>query len=157
MAVQWDSEKGLSGWGIEIFDAVKDKILGIKKEIPEITDEIKEILGCFDDDSFKILSKEEMKDFFDGEGMLKGLSESKESFMSFIDKVDLSGDVFAQYQEHLQQSSQSMTLFQRATKAAGTATKKLFATLGSMTAAWAISEVISLAIKGILPYPTTKR
>lgn len=148
MAVQWDSEKGLSGWGIEIFDAVKDKILGIKKEIPEITDEIKEILGRFDDDSFKILSKEEMKDFFDGEGMLKGLSESKESFMSFIDKVDLSGDVFAQYQEHLQQSSQSMTLFQRATKAAGTATKKLFATLGSMAVMFAITEGIQLVING---------
>lgn len=42
-----------------------------------------------------------------------------------------------------------MTFFQRATTTATTIGKKFIATLGSMAAMWAISEVISLAIKGI--------
>lgn len=157
MAVQWDSEKGFNGVAVDVFDAVKNKILGIKKEIPEITDEVKDLLSCFQDDSFNTLSKDEMKNFFDDEELLKNLSELKESFMNFIDKVDLSGDVFAQYQEHLQQSSQSMTLFQRAGKAAGTAMRTFGATLASMGVAWLAGEALSLAITGIYDLATAAK
>ena len=55
----------------------------------------------------------------------------------------------ASYQQYLKESSQSMTLFQRAGKAAGGVIKSLGATLASMAAAWAIGEAISLAINGI--------
>lgn len=49
----------------------------------------------------------------------------------------------------MKQSSESMTLFQRAGKAAGGVIKSLGATLASMAAMWAIGEAISLAINGI--------
>ena len=49
MAVQWDSEKGFNGVAVDVFDAIKDKIFGIKNEIPEITDEVKEALDVIYD------------------------------------------------------------------------------------------------------------
>ena len=143
MAVQWDSEKGFNGVAVDVFDAVKNKILGIKKEIPELGEMTKDALGWLQEG----LSKDELKEFFNDETILKNIGETKESFMSFIDDVDLSGDVFAQYQQHLQKNTQSMTLFQRAGKAAGNAMKSLLASIGSMAAMWAIGEVISLIVK----------
>ena len=49
----------------------------------------------------------------------------------------------------MKESTEGLTLFQRAGKAAGGVIKSLGATLGSMAAAWAIGEAISLAINGI--------
>lgn len=69
--------------------------------------------------------------------------------MSFLDEVDLSGDIFQQYQEHLQQSANGMSLFGHTTKVVGSALKTLGATLGSMAIMRAIGEAISLATTAI--------
>ena len=83
-------------------------------------------------------------------GDLKSLfSDIDEDFSKFLDKVDMSGDVFKQYQTHMKKNQESTSLFQRATKAAGGVVKSLGATLGSMAAMWAIGEVISLIATGI--------
>lgn len=148
MAVQWDSEKGFNGVAVDVFDAVKNKILGIKKEIPELGEMTKDALGWLQEG----LSKNELKEIFNDETILKNIGQTKEEFMSFIDDVDLSGDVFAQYQERLQANTKDLTLFQRAGKAAGNAIKSIGAALGSMAATWAIREVISLVATGISNY-----
>lgn len=67
----------------------------------------------------------------------------------FLKTWDGSGDIQEAFTAHLKNSANNMTFFQRATTTATTIGKKFIATLGSMAAAWAISEVISLAIKGI--------
>ncbi len=49
----------------------------------------------------------------------------------------------------MKQSANSMTLFQRAGKAAAGVVKSLVATLGSMVVNWAIGEVLQLVITGV--------
>lgn len=72
-----------------------------------------------------------------------------ESLISFLQDTKYGTKDLANYQQYLKESSQSMTLFQRAGKAAGGVIKSLGATFASMAATWAIGEVISLAINGI--------
>ena len=67
----------------------------------------------------------------------------------FLKTWDGSGDIQEAFTAHMKKSTEDLTLFQRAGKAAGGVIKSLGATLGSMAAAWAIGEAISLAINGI--------
>lgn len=67
----------------------------------------------------------------------------------FLKTWDGSGDIQEAFTAHMKESTEGLTLFQRAGKAAGGVIKSLGATLGSMAAAWAIGEAISLAINGI--------
>ena len=147
-AVKYDSENGFSGIALDVVGALRNKISGKGKELPELNESTKEALSWLQEDDIKGLNKNQLKEFFDDD-TIKSINTTKKSFMSFLDEVDLSGDVFTQYQNHLKESSQSMTLFQRAGKAAGTAMRTLGATLGSMAVSWAIGEAISLAISGI--------
>lgn len=147
-AVKYDSENGFSGIALDVVGALRNKISGKGKELPELNEATKEALSRLQEDDIKGLNKNQLKEFFDDD-TIKSINTTKKSFMSFIDKVDLSGDVFAQYQNHLKESSQSMTLFQRAGKAAGTAVKSLVATAGSMLVSWGVGELLSAAISGI--------
>ena len=47
---------------------------------------------------------------------------------------------------YLRNSASATTVFSRGLKTAGTVVKSFVATLGSMAVAWAVSEVLSLAI-----------
>lgn len=67
----------------------------------------------------------------------------------FLKTWDGSGDIQEAFTAHMKESTEGLTLFQRAGKAAGGVIKSLGATLGSMAAAWAIGEAISLAINEI--------
>lgn len=67
----------------------------------------------------------------------------------FLKTWDGSGDIQEAFTAHMKESTEGLTLFQRAGKAAGGVIKSLGATLASMAAAWAIGEAISLAINGI--------
>ena len=49
----------------------------------------------------------------------------------------------------MKESTEGLTLFQRAGKAAGTAVKSLVATAGSMLVSWGVGELLSAAISGI--------
>lgn len=147
-AVKYDSENGFSGIALDVVGALRNKISGKGKELPELNEATKEALSWLQEDDIKGLNKNQLKEFFDDD-TIKSINTTKKSFMSFLDKVDLSGDVFTQYQNHLKESSQSMTLFQRAGKAAGTAVKSLVATAGSMLVSWGVGELLSAAISGI--------
>ena len=68
---------------------------------------------------------------------------------NFLKTWDGSGDIQEAFTARMKKSTEGLTLFQRAGKAAGGVIKSLGATLGSMAAAWAIGEAISLAINGI--------
>lgn len=148
-AVKYDSENGFSGIALDVVGALRNKISGKGKELPELNEATKEVLSWLqEDDDIKGFNKNQLKEFFDDD-TIKSINTTKKSFMSFLDEVDLSGDVFTQYQNHLKESSQSMTLFQRAGKAAGTAVKSLVATAGSMLVSWGVGELLSAAISGI--------
>ena len=148
-AVKYDSENGFSGIALDVVGALRNKISGKGKELPELNEATKEVLSWLqEDDDIKGFNKNQLKEFFDDD-TIKSINTTKKSFMSFLDEVDLSGDVFTQYQNHLKESSQSMTLFQRAGKAAGTAVKSLVATAGSMLVLWGVGELLSAAISGI--------
>ena len=88
--------------------------------------------------------------------LTEDLGVADKSLIEFLTDTEYSEKTLENYQLFLKNSANSMTFFQRATTTATTIGKRFIATIGSMAAAWAISEVISLAIKGILPYQTLK-
>lgn len=45
MAVQWDKENGLNGWGVEFWKTIR----GVKKDLPEVNKEIKQFIGSQND------------------------------------------------------------------------------------------------------------
>lgn len=69
------------------------------------------------------------------------------SFLQDNEHVEYATKDLATYQLYLKNTSKDLTLFQRATKAAGNAIKSIGAAIGSMAAMWAIGEVISLIVK----------
>ena len=143
MAVQYDSKN--NSWSTWI-----DKL---KQDIPEASKEAEEFFGKMDKIGATITSDtlKPMLESTNGafEDYIKNNKLADESLISFLKDTEYSEKTLANYQTYLKNSANSMTLFQRAGKAAGSALKSLGATLGSMAAAWAIGEAISLAITGI--------
>ena len=134
MAVQYNSkDDSWSGIGVDIVKSIKDKATGNL----DISDKTKKDLETLKDLQGTTGAAGDLKSLF---------SDIDEDFSKFLDKVDMSGDVFKQYQIHMKKNQESTSLFSRATKAAGSALKTLGATLGSMAISWAIGEVISLVI-----------
>ena len=141
MAVQYNSEN----------DSWTTWISKLKKEIPEVS---KEAEGFFEkmnkvgatitSDTLKPMLESTNGAFDD---YIKNNKLADKSLISFLRDTKYGTKDLASYQQYLKLSSQSMTLFQRAGKAAGTAVKTLGATLGSMAAMWAIGEVISLVVE----------
>mgnify|MGYP000988577616 CR=1 FL=1 len=140
MAVQYNFKDDYwSGIGVDIIKSIKDKITGNL----DISDKTKKDLEILKDLQGTTGAAGDLKSLF---------SDIDEDFSKFLDKVDMSGDVFKQYQTHMRKNQESTSLFSRATKTAGSALKTLGATLGSMAVSWAISEVISLAATAIDNY-----
>ena len=81
------------------------------------------------------------------DSFVKKMNLADETLISFLQDTKYGTKDLASYQQYLKESSQSMTLFQRAGKAAGTAVKSLVATAGSMLVSWGVGEVISLIVK----------
>ena len=108
----------------------------LKQEIPQVSDNAK---GFFDLIN-KGLNVDNCEDW---DLLAKKFKLTDESLISFLQDTKYSEKTLANYQQYLKESSQSMTLFQRAGKAAGTTLKELGAILGSMAAMWAIGEAIS--------------
>ena len=128
------------------YDSGNDKFVTwlskLKQEIPQVSDNAK---GFFDLIN-KGLNVDNCEDW---DLLAKKFKLTDESLISFLQDTKYSEKTLANYQLYLKDSSKQMTLFQRAGKAAGTTLKELGAILGSMAAAWAIGEVISLAITGL--------
>lgn len=146
MAVQYNSEN----------DSWTTWISKLKKEIPEVSQEAE---GFFE--KMNKIGATLTNDSLHGKGsvfddFIKNNELADKSLIEFLTDTEYSEKTLENYQLFLKKSANNMTFFQRATTTATTIGKKFIATLGSMAAAWAISEVISLAIKGILPYQTLK-
>ena len=136
MAVQYNSKDNTWSTWLDIF----------KKEIPEASEE--------SINAFEKLAKAQAKGYDPtiNDRMEKWIRQNKladETLISFLQDTKYSEKTLANYQLYLKESSQSMTLFQRAGKAAGNAIKSIGAAIGSMAAMWAIGEVISLIVSGL--------
>ena len=136
MAVQYDSKN--NSWSTWL-DVLKNKIPSASQEAVSAFKEIQ-----------KNISERFNTTYY--EDFIKKNKLADESLISFLRDTKYGTKDLANYQQYLKESSQSMTLFQRAGKATGTALKTLGATLGSMAAVWAIGEVISLAGTAISNY-----
>lgn len=132
MAVQYDSKNNSWSTWLDTF----------KKDIPSAS---KEAVSAFE----KIKKAQEAGYKIDN--MDRWIHQNKladKSLIKFLTDTEYSEKTLENYQLYLKKSSGSLTLFQRATKAAGSALKKLFATLGSMAVMFAITEGIQLVING---------
>lgn len=140
-AVKYDSENGWSGIIVDIYKA--------KKGIVDLGDEFKKFKENANSKgwNFEYFYNSHNKDEI--EQWIKQLDLSDESLKKFLKDWDGSGDIQEAFTAHMKESTEGLTIFQRAGKAAGTAMRTLGATLGSMAVSWAIGEAISLAISGI--------
>ena len=138
MAVQYNSDT--DSWTTWI-----DKL---KQEVPTVKKEISEFFEMADAQGLKLETWSSKSDgAFDK--LCKQYKVTDTELKKFLRTWDGSGDVAEAFQAHLKNSTNGLTIFQRAGKAAGGVIKSLGATLGSMAAMWAIGEVISLAITGL--------
>jgi len=141
MAVQYNSDTG--SWTTWI-----DKL---KQEVPTVKKEISEFFELMNAQGVPLNKWAKSNDeVFDK--LCKKYKVTNTELKNFLRTWDGSGDVAEAFQAHLKKSTNGLTLFQRAGKAAGTAMRTLGATLGSMAAMWAIGEVLSLAATGINNY-----
>ncbi len=123
-AVQYNSEN----------DSWTTWLSTLKKDIPKVSKDAKSLFKELDSGKLKVT---------DWQGYCNSVKMTDETLISFLQDTKYGTKDLASYQQYLKKSSQSMTLFQRAGKAAGGVIKSLGATLGSMAAAWAIGEAIS--------------
>lgn len=111
-----------------------------KKDIPKVSKDAKSLFKELDSGKLKVK---------DWKGYCNSVEMTDKSLISFLQNTKYSEKTLANYPLYLKKSSQSMTLFQRAGKAAGNAMKSLLASIGSMAAMWAIGEVLSAVFTGI--------
>lgn len=136
MAVQYNSKDNTWSTWLDIF----------KKEIPEASEE--------SINAFEKLAKAQAKGYDPtiNDRMDRWIHQNKladESLIKFLRDTEYSEKTLANYQQYLKNSANSMTLFQRAGKAASSAAKSFVAALSSMAIMWAVTEGISLLIKGV--------
>lgn len=130
MAVQYNSEN----------DSWTTWLSTLKKDIPKVSKDAKSLFKELDSGKLKVT---------DWQGYCSSVKMTDETLISFLQDTKYSEKTLENYQLYLKKSSGSLILFQRATKAAATATKKLFATLGSMSAMFAIVSLIGNGISWI--------
>ena len=133
MAVQYNSDSNSFS---TIFDGLIGKISPVKKEIKEFF-ELANAKGIPLNEWSKVSNN-----VFDD--LCKEFKVTDSELKNFLRTWDGSGDISEAFTAHMKQSTESMTLFQRGAKAAGTAIKTVGATVASMAITWAISEVISI-------------
>lgn len=133
MAVQYNSDSNSFS---TIFDGLIGKISPVKKEIKEFF-ELANAKGIPLNEWSKVGNN-----VFDD--LCKEFKVTDSELKNFLRTWDGSGDISEAFTAHMKQSTESMTLFQRGAKAAGTAFKTVVAAVGSMAITFAISEVISI-------------
>ena len=133
MAVQYNSDSNSFS---TIFDGLIGKISPVKKEIKEFF-ELANAKGIPLNEWSKVSNN-----VFDD--LCKEFKVTDSELKNFLRTWDGSGDILEAFTAHMKQSTESMTLFQRGAKAAGTAIKTVGAAVASMAITWVISEVISI-------------
>lgn len=144
MTVQYNSKD--NSWGGIVVDLLK-----AKKGIIEVSDEATKFFEKYQKNG-KNLSSIVSNSLSTKGGFENFTKQSKladESLIEFLTNTEYSEKTLENYQLYLKNSANGLTLFQRASKAASSAAKSFVATLRSMAVMWAITEGISLPIKGV--------
>lgn len=144
MTVQYNSKD--NSWGGIVVDLLK-----AKKGIIEVSDEATKFFEKYQKNG-KNLSSIVSNSLSTKGGFENFTKQSKladESLIEFLTNTEYSEKTLENYQLYLKNSANGLTLFQRASKAASSAAKSFVATLSSMAVMWAITEGISLLIKGV--------
>ena len=134
MAVQYDKEKGFTTW----LDSFKDKIPDVSKEVNVLFDDINKGITNIND-----ISSDDINKIFDR----YKITEWREDLENFLKSWDGVGDISSSYQSWMIQNGKATSTFTTFTAKAGTVLKSFGATLASIGISWAISEIISFAIK----------
>lgn len=123
LAVQWDKEKGLNGWGVDFWNAIRS----IKKDLPEVNEEIRKFIETNSKffEGVNAQNAEILRSVIvqDAEELSNVTDELKDDFAKFLETADLSGDILEQYQVHLKKTGKEVTNLSSFTKKAGTALK----------------------------------
>lgn len=138
MAVQYNSDT--DSWTTWI-DKLKQEVPTVKKKITDFFESMKA-------QGVPLNEWAKLNDTVFND-MCKQYKVTDTELKNFLRTWDGSGDVAEAFQAHLKKSTNGLTLFQRAGKAAGNAIKSIGAAIGSMAATWAIGEVLSLVFTGI--------
>lgn len=137
MAVQYDKEKGFTTW----LDLLKKEIANVSSEINTLFDNV---VSKMTDTQWKQIWKDE-------NGWDNFITKNKiadENFKEFTSTVGNAKFTLEDYQQWLIQNGKATSTFTSFTKKAGSVLKSFGATLASIGINWAISEIISIAIKG---------
>lgn len=134
MAVQFDENKGFTGWWT-LF----------KKELPKVNAEIENL---FNNSRFNNLTPSIMKDkhYADLFDDFKIKQEDREALKGFIKDYDKLGDPSGKFQKYLMQNNEGISAFSSGLKRAGSALKSFGASMLSMGATWFIGEVIGYLV-----------
>ena len=141
MAVQYNSKD--NSWSGIVVD-----LLTAKKEIAEVSDEATKFFDKYQKNG-KNLSNIVSNSLSTKGGFENFIKQSKladESLISFLQDTEYSEKTLANYQLYLKNTAKTTTLFQRATKAAGTAIRTLGAAAANMAIAFAGAWLFSKAI-----------
>ena len=143
MAVQYDSKNNT--WGGILTDLIK-----AKNGFTDVSDEANAFFEKYQKNgknlSNVIANVSKNKDW---KGYIKNSKLADQSLIAFLKDTRYATKDLATYQQYLQDTSGTLSIFQRASKTASTVIKSFGATLANMAFAWAISEVFSLIVKGI--------
>lgn len=134
MAVQFDKDKGFTGWWT-LF----------QKELPKISTEINEM---FDSINFRLATPkfwddEDFDPFFD---QFKIKPEDREQLKLFMKDYDQLGDASGKFQQHMVKNGKGVSAFSTAMKSAGNVLKSFGAALGSMAVNWLIGEALNFVL-----------
>lgn len=138
MALQYDKDNGWSGWLSRNRDSLSQ---GVHELMSDISTNKIDFSSLFDvdDDAKLILDK------------VYNITDEADinNLRTFSKQMEGTANAAKQYQQYLKDTGQATSAFTKFTQKAGTALNSFGAALGSMAAAWAAGEIISLLIKGI--------
>ena len=152
MAVQWDKENGLNGWGVDFWNTIR----GIKKDLPEVNEQIKSFIEeksqwfeGVNATNTEILRPQLIQD---AEELSDVTDELKNEFAKFLETADLSGDIMEQWQNHVTKSSNKTSRFAKFAEKAGAVLKSFGASLASMGVNMAIGILFDVGATAISNY-----
>lgn len=145
MAVQWNSDTGLSGWVVDIYKA--------KKGIVDVSDEVSKFFTKYQRTG-KDLSTT-ISNVFNAQGnkginnFAKQMGIADETLVNFLSDTNYVTKDLTTFKIYLEDTGKATTGFSKSISAVSSAAKSMLATMASMAVMWAIGEAISYAVKGV--------
>lgn len=135
-AIQYNADdNSWTGWVNSLVDSIKNKKPEVQSAITDLFTDI-ENLDIKEIDWDKVFNS-------------RGIKDSNGELKEFLENLDDTDDIFGKYQNYLNTTASSTTLFAEITKKAGVVLKSFGAVLGSMAINWAIGKTIDFAVKTV--------